>query len=260
MINAPFFLPNEKRYIRTRSPESVVAEMEMLASQGVKHVKIGDEMFVFKESHYLEIARLLRDKELGLNIWAYARVDTIKPKTLDMLKSAGFNWLGIGIESADPRVRDGSAKKLKSEAITNIVKTVETAGIEVGANYIFGLPFDTEISMRETLDLAEDLNTSYANLYSAMAYPGSPLYADAVREGRQLPKNWVGYSQHSFETFPLGTDTLTSADVLRFRDAAWEEYYTRPEYLEMIERKFGRIARQNIVDMTTIRLPRKILE
>ena len=37
--------------------------------------------------------------------------------------------------------------------------------------------------MQATLDLALDLNCEFANFYSAMAYPGSPLYTLAVRQG-----------------------------------------------------------------------------
>ena len=41
--------------------------------------------------------------------------------------------------------------------------------------------------MQETLDFAIELNSEYANFYTAMAYPGSQLYQDALREGTELP-------------------------------------------------------------------------
>ena len=45
-----------------------------------------------------------------MNIWAYARVDTIKDRYLEKLKQAGFNWLALGIESGSKFVRDGVEK------------------------------------------------------------------------------------------------------------------------------------------------------
>ena len=62
--------------------------------------------------------------------------------------------------------------------------------------------------MQQTLDLALDLNCEFANFYSAMAYPGSPLYEQALRLGWRLPDTWSGYSQHAVDTLPLPTNHL----------------------------------------------------
>jgi len=48
-----------------------------------------------------------------------------------------------------------------------------------------------------------------------------------------------GFSQLSRETLPLPTKYLSSAEVLRFRDHAFQVYHSNSRYLSMIERKFG---------------------
>jgi len=58
------------------------------------------------------------------------------------------------------------------------------------------------------LDLAIEMNTEEANFYSAMAYPGSPLYGTAKKEGWKLPATYAGFSQHSYYTQPLPTKYL----------------------------------------------------
>ena len=78
-------------------------------------------------------------------------------------------------------------------------------------------------SMRETLDLAKELNCEFANFYSAMAYPGSPLYKMAVEKGWDLPESWGGYSQHSYDSKPLRTEKVPAASVIKFRDEAFHE-------------------------------------
>ncbi|MEZ4752549.1 MAG: hypothetical protein R3B54_18525 [Bdellovibrionota bacterium] len=82
--------------------------------------------------------------------------------------------------------------------------------------------------MQETLDLAIEANCEFANFYSAMAYPGSKLYSMAVEQGWALPENWIGYSQHSYESFPLRTENLTNAEVLKFRDEAFVKVLHQP--------------------------------
>jgi hypothetical protein len=93
-----------------------------------------------------------------------------------------------------------------------------------------------------------------------MAYPGSKLYTLAIEEGWKLPDKWIGYSQHSYETFPLRTNALTSAKVLKFRDEAFFRYFTNESYLALVRRKFGEDVVHHIRDMTGIHLKRKLLE
>ena len=113
--------------------------------------------------------------------------------------------------------------------------------------------------MQSTLDMAIDLNCEFANFYSAMAYPGSPLYTLAVRQGLPLPQKWTGYSQHSQDCLPLPTRYLPAKDVLRFRDEAFNMYYSHPRYLGLLHSKFGPETVRQIRQMTTHRLDRDLL-
>ena len=91
---------------------------------------------------------------------------------LDKLKRAGFNWLAFGIEAASDRVLSDVDKRYEIEQVYDTIARVKAAGINIIGNYIFGLPEDDLDSMQETLDLAMELKTEFANFYSAMAYPG----------------------------------------------------------------------------------------
>ncbi|MGZ7212421.1 hypothetical protein ACXWOF_09830, partial [Streptococcus pyogenes] len=80
---------------------------------GIKNIKIVDELFVFNEKHYMKVVDLIIQKGYDLNMWAYARIDTIKPEHLKKIKKAGINWLGLGIESASAVVREGVNKNTR---------------------------------------------------------------------------------------------------------------------------------------------------
>jgi hypothetical protein len=47
--------------------------------------------------------------------------------------------------------------------------------------------------------------------------------------------------------------------VLRFRDEAWQTYFTNPNYLDLVEKKFGLPQRQNVEDMSKVPLRRNLL-
>ncbi|MBX7166154.1 MAG: B12-binding domain-containing radical SAM protein [Pirellulales bacterium] len=240
------------------SPGRIADELTMLVERyGVRNVKFADEMFVLSRKHVEAICDLLIERELGLNIWAYARVDTVQEGLLEKLKRAGFNWLAFGIEAANARVRDGVDKGFSQADIARTINQVRAHGIRVIGNYIFGLPDDDRATMQETLDLALDLNCEFANFYCAMAYPGSRLYDEALAAGWRLPATWSGYSQHAVDTLPLPTRHVSAGEVLRFRDEAFQTYFTDPRYLDLIQREFGRATRDHIVEMTGHRLARQ---
>jgi radical SAM superfamily enzyme YgiQ (UPF0313 family) len=240
------------------NPRTTVDQIERLAGEyGVRNIKFADEMFVLNTRHVHGICDLLIERGYGLNIWAYARIDTVRDdETIDKLRRAGFTWLCFGIEAGSERVRADANKRFDEDEIYRTVARVRAAGISVLGNYIFGLPEDDLDTMQETLDMALDLNCEFANFYCAMAYPGSPLYHTALQNGWPLPRSWSGYSQHARDTLPLPTKHVSGMEVLRFRDHAFQVYFSSRRYLEMAERKFGRPTVEHIREMASFTLER----
>tara|TARA_X000001382_G_scaffold9066_1_gene6452 strand:- start:1163 stop:2692 length:1530 start_codon:yes stop_codon:yes gene_type:complete len=249
--------------MRYWSPEFVLKQFDKLVEMGVYNIRIIDEMFLLNRKYYQPLCEGLIERGYGkdLIMWAYSRVDTVRrPEILKLVRDAGIRWLGIGIESGDRQVRlEVSKGKFKDVDIKKVVRKVEEAGINVMANYIFGLPTDTHKSMRTTQDLALDLATLGWNGYSAMPLPGSQLYKDAVEAGWELPSDYEGYSFHAYTTVPVPTDNLTSSEILKFRDEAYLEYHTSEKFLSKVKAKYGQDAVDNILKNCEIKLKRKIL-
>ncbi len=241
------------------SAQAVISQIDHLVTKyNVRNIKFADEMFVLNSRHINGICDAIIERGYNVNIWAYARVDTVKDGMAEKLKRAGFNWLAFGVESGSERVRAQVAKRFEQEQVYDTIGKVRAAGINVVANYIFGLPEDDEASMQETLDLALDLNCEWGNFYSAMAYPGSQLYDEAVNNGWKLPDSWSGYSQHSVDTQPLPTNYISAADVLRFRDRAFNVYYSSQRYQDMVQRQFGSETLAHVNEMLSHKMERRL--
>ncbi|HJT31773.1 MAG TPA: radical SAM protein [Pirellulales bacterium] len=240
------------------STKRVIEQIDLLVNRyGVRNLKIADEMFVLNRRHVSAICDAIIERGYDLNIWAYARVDTVHDGLLEKLARAGFRWLAFGIEAADRGVRNAVDKRFDQEQIHQTIAKVRAAGIHVIGNYIFGLPEDDYATMQATLDLALALNCEFANFYSTMAYPGSLLYTQALAARWPLPESWSGYSQHSVDSRPLPTRNLSSDEVLAFRDAAFDTYFNHPDYLAMIGRVFGPATVEEIRAMASHRLVRR---
>lgn len=242
------------------TPEFTIKQLKYLSDKGIKHLKIADEMFVYRPKHFLRLCDLIIEEDLKFNIWCYSRIDTCKPHYLDKLKEAGVNWLALGLESSSQQIRQEIDKgRFKEVDIRDVVKSIREAGINVGANYIVGLGHDNWDTMQQTMNLAMELNTENMNVYCATALPGSPLYLERLNSGKTLPQKYSEYGFLSYDHIPSDTEHLSGKEVMEFRDYFFQTYFTNPNYLNMIYNKFGQKAIDNIKEMTKIKLKRKLL-
>jgi radical SAM superfamily enzyme YgiQ (UPF0313 family) len=185
-------------------------------------------------------------------------VDTIAPALLRKMQRAGIAWICLGIEAANERVRRDVHKAFRGD-IAAVVRSIQESGIHVLGNFMFGLPEDDLATMEETLHLALALKCEFANFYTTMAYPGSPLYARHAGSDA-LPRSWEGYAQLGYECRPLPTRHVPAREVLRFRDEAFRTYFTDPGYLASVRARFGGRVVDHIRDMVSTPIRRRLLE
>lgn len=248
--------------MRFWSTNFIIKEFDKLIKMGVRTIRIVDEMFLLNPKYYIPLCEQLaeRNKDDLLRIWSYSRIDTVKrPEILKLVRRAGIKWLALGIESGERSVRlEVDKGKFEDVDVRKVIQKVHEADINVMANYIFGLPGDTKETVKKTFDLSLELCTAGWNTYGAMALPGSYLYKKALEEGNQLPDTYEGFSFHSYETLPLPTEKLSAKEIITLRDEAFNQYHNHKPFLNLIEKKFGKEAVKNIVEMTKITLKRKI--
>lgn len=240
------------------SPARVGETLEHLVkTYGIYHVRIADEMFLLNVRHVEGICDEILKRGLDLNIYVYARADTCGNQALlEKMKKAGFNWVCIGFESAAHHLRASVGKTYTNETSEQAVLNLRNAGIHLLANFMVGLWEERMRDMEETFQYALAMKAEFYNLYCQTAYPGSPLYARAVKEGWPLPARWEDYSQHAKNFLPLPTKHVSAADVLKFRDEAIKRYFNDPGYLAKFSRVFGPDAVNDIKRMLWVSLER----
>jgi len=249
------------RNMRYWSPEFITKEFEKLAGYGVETVRISDEMFFLDKRYYEPLLNNIIHRDLKFRMWSYSRVDTVRVEFLDLFRRAGIGWLALGVEAGSQMVRKEVSKgSFKDVNIRDVMRDVRHSGLNVISNYIFGFPEDNLETMQQTLDLALELCTEMVNMYPCQALPGSPLYNTAKQMGWQLPSSPEGFAFLSYESLPLPTKHVSAAEVLSFRDHAWQTFFHHPPFLRLVEEKFGVQERKNVETMSRITLKRKILE
>jgi anaerobic magnesium-protoporphyrin IX monomethyl ester cyclase len=181
------------RRVRYFDTMRVVDEFEMLSKMNFPQINIVDDLFTSNKKRCTAICEEIMKRGIRQNWTAFARVDTVSPELLQIMKSAGCTMLCFGIESGNQEILDTVKKKTTLDKIEKAVAMCKDAGIVPMASYIMGLPGETPETARQTLEFARKLCSSYG--YHILApFPGTEVREMAEQYGlRILTSDWDKY-------------------------------------------------------------------
>jgi anaerobic magnesium-protoporphyrin IX monomethyl ester cyclase len=221
-----------------KSDERVMKELAILKGLGVTHVYIEDDMFLGKKQRALRLLRNIREAGMAISdvngvnvVHMFCRGATrryeVDGAILDALKEAGFQEVVLAFESAVPRVlRKYATNKWDPDRmpIDELIQGCKARGLAVGGNYMLGYPDETRGEMQSTIALArrhKEAGIDWANFFSVMPLPGTPLFEMAIREGtfpRNFNPDYMDWTKANFVH-----TVVPAAEVAELRQRAWEE-------------------------------------
>lgn len=146
-----------ERKIRYHSVERVIAEMELLESQGIERFWFADPSFTDNP----ERTRRLLDEKMSRGIktpfWCQTRSDLVDPQLLERLHASGADTIAFGLESGSPSVLEETNKQIVLEQLATNIKVAQSLGMATELFSIFGLPGETLEDARRTLDFVRSL-------------------------------------------------------------------------------------------------------
>lgn len=185
-VNACAFCYRMEKGIRLRSVENVIEEIHYLYdTYGVTVFDFLDELFVISKERIKHFKNLLNANNLKIKFFANCRVDIFDEEMAILLKDCGCILLNIGFESTSQEVLD---RMNKNTTVDDNIKAAEIAnrvGINIGLNFIWGMPGDDESTLWENAKFIKKYNT-YAQVRTerpVTPYPGCDLYYYALEKG-----------------------------------------------------------------------------
>ncbi|MDP8225226.1 MAG: radical SAM protein [Candidatus Lernaella stagnicola] len=218
--------------VRFRSPESLLEETaRYITDYGLRQVIFTDENFTHKESlvhGYCE--GLLRRGIAGrVRLICQSRV-TLAEETIALMARAGFTHITFGVESGDQEILDRASKGIKLAQSRRAVEQAKKHGMIVDGNFILGLPYETEATVRKTIDFACSLPLDYASFFLLVPYPGSEVMAMARRgEGylRLMSDDWKDFGKQTGGALELTSIGRKRLEKLQFM--GYLRFYGHPK-------------------------------
>jgi len=184
--------------VRHYSPKIVFKMMKHLNEKyGVRHIGFVDDLFLASKIRVQELCELILDDGLNVTWSCTARVDTVKPDILGLMKKAGCWEISFGLETGSNDLLKKMDKKAEVEKSEQAVKWTAAAGIRTKGLFMLGFPGEDEHTIQQTKDFIRNIPMTIMNLTKFTPYPGSPIYLEIygtnIREDHWQKMNGMNF-------------------------------------------------------------------
>ena len=230
------------RGIRCFSVKRVMEELDVLVRRyKIKILYIQDDTFAVNKKRAMEICEEILRRGYTLEIMIAARCDEVDSELYKKLREAGVTWCCYGVESGNQEILNSIGKGITLDNVYNAFEAANRAGFHIGGNFMLGFPDETWDTAMDTIHLAvKELKMDYASFAICVPYPGTDIYYNAIARGIKMPE-WTNFGL--VNTPPIALSELTVGQLYALRRIATIRFFSRPQYVGRILRKF----KKNIV-------------
>lgn len=216
--------------IRQRSPDSIVEELRLLKSLGVRHVFVySDELIGMspRQTEWLEgVCLAIIKANLGLTFKTQGRCsEAVTPEILKLMAAAGFKAIMWGIESMDQGVLDAVEKGTTPKLIWQTLIRSHNAGIMNWGFFMVGCPGETKQAFAQTVEEVSQLRMAgvldWKQVTVCTPNPGTVLWEQAGEAG------WLSVN-------PVEVQRFHSTAVLEYPYASKAEIQRRLTILQAL--------------------------
>ncbi|MCG2725687.1 MAG: B12-binding domain-containing radical SAM protein [Elusimicrobia bacterium] len=201
-FNCAFCQPAERMVFgdrtKIRPVADIIAELRFLRERyNFKSLLIHDDLFTIDRRQVIEFCRAYREEKFPASFTCQARTDFIV-KNEDVVAEmalAGLKCFMIGFESGSQRVLDFLKKGTTVEQNLAAAKICDKHGIKIFANYMFGVPTETDDEVRQTVNFIRRIRPFQPSPCFFTPYPGTELGDYCIKNDLLLEKSETYYNR-----------------------------------------------------------------
>lgn len=176
---------------RSRNPESIIKEIEMLLQQGLEYIDFYDDLFTLNNKRAILICNEIINRGLKFKWFARARVDCISEDLIMAMERAGCVEISFGIESGSPLILKTINKDINLKKAEEVFKIMRKTKMTARANFMLGNPNETKDTIKETAEFIRKINPDDLNLSITLIYPNTELSKIAETKGLVDKDFWI---------------------------------------------------------------------
>jgi anaerobic magnesium-protoporphyrin IX monomethyl ester cyclase len=212
VYNCNFCQPAEREIFgrfRQRSVSSVIAELKELQDRfHFASFMFHDDCLTNNRLWIEEFCQAYRDEGFRQPFFCQSRADIIvrHEGMVERMVGAGLRGYFIGLESGSDRVLGFLRKGTTREINLRAAEVCKRYGIKIWANYMLGLPTETQEEVKETISMLTEIDPDYYSPAFYTPHPGSDLYDYCIENDLSLITSHDQYRRNPTETKIKGQD------------------------------------------------------
>ncbi len=229
------------RRLRQRPPEHIVAELRALHRRyGIEGFWFTDDTFTARPRWTRAFCEAYRASGLGLPWGCTSRADVLDPELLRELADAGLRRLGVGLEAASDRIREGLyAKGTSVVQVREVLAHARKLGVHGFVFLMLGAPGERLVEMLETIHTAASLPAHDASFSLCVPLPGTALHQRLLDDGVALSSCHQDYDYYARQPFEQGLPRWAMRGLQYY---GWARFYLEPWRSRALLRALGRPA------------------
>ena len=211
--------------VRHYSPQKVFEMMKHLHDNyGIRHIMFVDDLFLASKVRTTELCNMLLASDIKMTWTCTARVDTVKPDVLALMKKAGCWEISFGLETGSNALLKKMDKAAEVEKSEQAIKWTAAAGIRTKGLFMLGFPGEDSETIAQTKAFIRRIPMTIMNLTKFTPYPGSPIYRDIY--GTNIREDhWEKMNGMNFVWSP---DGISVEELDRQYQSILTAFYKRP--------------------------------
>lgn len=231
------------KYVRFRSPEVFIKEIHHTISHSPVPVEIldfQDDIFIINKEWLQKFTELYK-KEINLPYFCHVEMSLLNQDICNLLEESNCKVATFGLENGNPALRQKILnKKVTDRAIIEGTKMLRKNGIFVVSQNIIGIPFETNETACDTMDLNRRAGVDAFNYYFYIPYPKTELKKIAIDHGflveDRLPSSY-------YETLALKFPYPQNFEELRYLAYMGKDFWLAGKLIRYAYKKNSRLRR-----------------
>lgn len=178
-------------YLRRRSPENFIAELIRAKKRyKMEFIKIYDDIFTWSQKGWLKKFADLYRLKVRLPYFCLGHPKFLNEPTVKLLKRSGCEFIQIGIQTMDEKVRHESCERYETnEEILKMLSILDKYKLKYELDHIFGLPGDTESSYQFAARVYKSGKSLLKINTNILSYIPKTSIIDKSLKAKQIRKN-----------------------------------------------------------------------
>jgi len=220
-----------------RSPESLLEEIELYYSVGVRRFSFLDDAFNSNVKWSARFFRLLAKSNMKVQLFFPngLRGDLLTPDYIDLMVEAGTVHVILALETGSARLQKLIRKNLDLDKFRRAADYITTDHPQIRFDMFFmmGFPTETEEEVKETLDFAMSIQWLHFPFMNVLKiYPETEMAAIARENGvsEEAIRKSISMEYHDLpHTMPFPKTVARKAQMYLY-----EKYFLNPERIRRV--------------------------